>query len=75
MRLKIVGLLKRYFKYILLGACLLAVLILELAHHAYVSKLSPQQFVGRWDSKEPFAQVSCFFPEDAGMTGETIMGV
>lgn len=75
MRLKIVGLLKRYFKYILLGACLLAVLILELAHHAYVSKLSPQQFVGRWNSKEPFAQVSCFFPEDAGMTGETIMGV
>lgn len=75
MRLKIVGILKRYFKYILLGACLLAVLILELAHHVYVSKLSSQQLVERWDSKEPFAQISCFFPEGSGMTGETIMGV
>lgn len=75
MRLKIVGFLKRYVRFVVLGICLLAVLILELAHHAYVAKLSPQQLVERWDSEEPFAQISCYFPEDSGMTGETILGV
>ena len=72
---RIWGIIRKYAKYIWIGICLLAVLFLELWHNDYVSQLASQQIVDRWGGEEQYVQLSCFFPEGAGMSLQQIKGM
>lgn len=74
-RQKIGWFIKKYLKYIVLILCLLVTGILELVHGSYVSELSSQELVKRWNNGRGFAQISCFFPEGEGLSRDAIAGV
>jgi hypothetical protein len=47
---------------------LLIVLLLQAVHGWITAQLDTQQFAGRWSKEERYAQVSCFFPEENGIS-------
>ncbi len=66
---------KRYKKELVLGGFLLVVLLLSVLEYGITGNLATQHLASRWSKEEAYAQLACYFTEDAYFTREQILGV
>lgn len=66
---------KQYRKILTVTALLLCVLLLECVGNVLLGQLPTQQLADRWSKEEPYAQISCFFSENAGISKDMILPI
>lgn len=64
---------KQYRKILIVAVMLIAILLLEGIGHGLTNQLSTQSLNETWSQEEKFAQISCFFEEEAGIDETKIM--
>lgn len=64
---------KRYGKIIIVLVLFMCSILTACIERVLTGQLASQQLASRWSREGNFAQVSCFFSGDAGMTGDRIM--
>ena len=66
---------KQYRKIIIVVLMVCAAILFGCVERAFVAGLSTQQVASEWSEKQNYAQISCFFSRDAGMTENQIMQI
>lgn len=66
---------KRYKKEWVLGLLVLSVFLLAWMEHGITEGLSTQQLAKRWSTEEEYAQLACYFAEDAYFYEDQIQSV
>ena len=66
---------KRYRKILVLAACVLSTILLCCIERGITGNLSTQKLAERWSKEEEFAQIACYFTEEAGFGADRIFSV
>lgn len=66
---------KRYRKTLVVAAFVLCTILLSCIERGITGSLSTQTLADRWSQEEAFAQIACYFTEDAYFTTDQIISV
>jgi len=66
---------KRYRKILVLAACVLCTILLCCIERGITGSLNTQKLAERWSKEEEFAQIACYFTEEAGFSAKQIPSV
>lgn len=66
---------KRYRKILVLAACVLCTILLCCIERGITGSLKTQNLAERWSKEEEFAQIACYFTEEAYFSADQIMAV
>lgn len=64
---------KRYRKILVLAACVLCTILLCGIERGITGSLNTQKLAERWSKEEEFAQIACYFTEEASFSVDRIM--
>lgn len=66
---------KRYRKILVLAACVLCTILLCCIERGITGSLNTQKLAERWSKEEEFAQIACYFTEEANFCADQIIAV
>jgi len=66
---------KRYRKILVLAACVLCTILLCCIERGITGSLNTQALARRWSKEEEFAQIACYFTEEANFSADRILAV
>lgn len=66
---------KRYRKILVLVACVMSTILLACMERGITGTLSTQELASRWSKEETFAQLACYFTEEAYFSEDQIISV